>query len=103
MDALDRVAIVVEPKEPFRAWVRGLEAESLIDSMGPDELATVYLLPAPVEDGADVLAPWYAEIFEEQLTGWWRDRRVWPRSRTRAVFDEWFAVRVIDLVFDAGN
>lgn len=104
MTLTDWVAVIVEPLEPFRAWDRGLEADSPIDGMDPDDLAAVYLLAR--DDGTSVnelLAGRFTEIFEEQLDGWSRDRRGWPADRTGATFREWFAVRVIDLMLDAAE
>jgi hypothetical protein len=101
MPDVNRVAIIVDPKEPFYSWVRSIEPDAPIDLIGPEDRGTVYLVEVGDSfDSGEVLVEQYATIFEAELDSWYRDRRTWPRRRTYGMFREWFEVRLIDLVFD---
>ena len=42
---INRVAIVVEPKEPYLAWARSLDGEDpTIEHMSREDLTSVYLI-----------------------------------------------------------
>jgi hypothetical protein len=104
MRTVNRVAVVVSPREPFRAWARSLEDASPIDELPLADLTTVYLAEAeePVE-AESVIRRHFAAIFEEQLVGWHRVASAWPTPRTYVLFREWFDVSVIELVFDLAD
>src|SRR5882672_8997591 len=104
MDQIDRIAIVVKPKEPYRAWARSLEQDSPIDEMPASDLGAVYLVQ--VSDAykpEKVLRQHFAAIFDEQLESWRRDTATWPKDRSFWTFREWFDVDLIDMVFDLGT
>ncbi len=97
--------MVVVPKEPYLAWARSLEGCSPIDEMSNEDLTSVYLVSADVDDldrDAIVQQHWSA-IFDEQLHSWSMDRRTWPRVRNLTMFLDWFDVRVVELVYDLGD
>ena len=97
---INRVATVVEPKEPYFAWARALDGDDpMIDSLSPEALTSVYLIEEADKAEGSLRRHW-DWIFEEKLYSWHRDRRAWPRKRTYRIFREWFDVRLVELVFD---
>jgi hypothetical protein len=99
MKWVNRMAVVVRRKEPYFAWARSLEADPPIDYL--KGRANVYLVDQ--EEGADrdrVLGRCWQEIFVEQLNGWWRAEKDWPKRRTLAMFHEWFEAQVMESVID---
>ena len=97
---INRIAAVVEPKEPYYAWARALDDEEpSIDSMWREKMTSVYLIDEE-EDAEDSLRRNWDWIFEEKLFSWHRDREAWPQERTYRSFREWFEVRLVGVVFD---
>ena len=105
METVNRVSVVVEPKEPFLAWTRSLKTASPIDEMSPDDLTSVFLVDANGDDfdRAEILGRHWHAMFDEQLFSWHTDQRDWPTNRTLDLFLEWFDVRVVELVYDLGE
>ena len=97
---VNRIAVVVEPKEPYYAWDRALDDDGpSIDSMSRESMTSVYLIDE-AENAEKSLRRNWSWIFEEKLFSWHRDREGWPKKRTYKCFRDWFEVRLIDLVFD---
>jgi len=100
---INRIAAVVEPKEPFFAWARALDGDDpSIDSLSSEDLTSVYLIDQD-DNGERSLRRNWDWIFEEKLNSWHCDQQAWPRKRTFKVFREWFEVRLVDLVFDLSD
>jgi hypothetical protein len=77
MRATNRSAIVVVPKEPFLNWLHSIDPTSSAITLDDlSEEPTVYLLPECEDDEAvdKCLREAFAEIFEEELRGWWTER-----------------------------
>jgi len=102
--SVNRIAAIVTPREPYLSWARNLdEAEGpQIDDMPVEVLTSVYLLEE-VEDADCVLRRHWALIFDEILSSWCDDQKLWPRKRTFEMFQEWFETRIVDLVFDLAD
>lgn len=102
MERVDRIAIVVKPKDPLLAWARALDGKSpTIDELLLSDLGTVYL--ATVADAyrpEQVLRQHFLAIFEKELSSWHQDAATWPKQRTYWMFQEWFDVQVVGLVYD---
>jgi hypothetical protein len=90
---LNRLAVVVVPKQPLVDWVRFNDpADPFITLDEAREDATVYLLPE-VEGEAeyrDILAEIWDSIFEQELAMWYTDVDLWPHGRTLEMFWQWF-------------
>jgi hypothetical protein len=101
---INRIAAIVTPREPYHSWARSLdEADGpQIDDVPVEELTSVYLLEE-VEDTNRLLRRHWAWIFEEILSSWCADQKLWPQKRTFAMFQEWFSIRLVDLVFDLAD
>lgn len=97
------IAVVVEPKEPYRAWARDLDGEdSTIDGMSREHLTSVYLIEEDPNSEEPLRRHW-DWIFAENLHSWCRDSSSWPQDRTYTLFEAWFDVRVVDMVFDLAD
>lgn len=98
MHSINRAAIVVRPKRPFFDWARSLEA-ALPEST--EAWTSVYLVAAhEVDQPMEILRRCFESIFEEQLEAWHRDVDAWPTPRTFSLFEQWFEVEIVDMIFD---
>ena len=52
------------------------------------------------EEREELLAEVYDFLFDQELFGWHRDERAFPRNRTLAMFHEWFDVEFHSVVVD---
>ena len=103
---INRVAAVVDPKEPYLAWARALDDdEPTIDSLSREQLTSVYLIEELDDDetGERALRRHWPWIFEEKLMAWCRASKDWPRKRTYKMFRQWLDVRLIDLLYDLSD
>jgi hypothetical protein len=103
---IDRSVLVVFPKQPFLAWLHQADptsTELTLENLRRDP--AVYLLRAPdrEEDLEKDLKRSCKAIFEEQLDGWYRVKKLWPRDRSIAVFREWFEYRLYTMPIDLVN
>jgi hypothetical protein len=65
----------------------------------------VFLLPT-CERETDLekyLKKFCKKIFEEQLDGWYRVEKLWPRDGSITVFREWFEYRLYTMPIDLTN
>jgi hypothetical protein len=104
MDLINRSAAIAKPRQPYLEWCRQDDAEGLAESVFESLRAEphVYLLPE-YEDPASqqrVLSAAWPQLFEAMLEGWVTDEAQWPQHRTRAMFEEWFEVRMCSVVGD---
>ena len=101
---INRLAIVVRPKEPFYAWTRSLEGNSAIGLKGRQLPSKVYLVDqVSLGSPERALRRHYQSIFAVQLHSWHLVEANWPARRTWQVFQQWFEAEVIDPVLDLGN
>jgi hypothetical protein len=101
---INRIAAVVTPREPYLSWARSLYEEGApqIDDVPAEDLTTVSQLEE-IENTDRLLRRHWAWIFEEILSSWCADQKLWPRKRTLAMFQQWFETRLVDLVFDLAD
>jgi hypothetical protein len=45
----------------------------------------------------------FPTIFEDQLNGWWRDRRTWPTPRSFGTFTSWFDCQFHSTLLDLAD
>jgi hypothetical protein len=103
MSFLYRTALTVTRRQPYIEWARAVEDDGhdLTGALG-EMPRTVYLAPESDArpDPVKLLDEFWEYIFDEELAAWMEDEASWPTSRTRDLFDEWFAVEFTDSVFD---
>lgn len=99
---INRCAVTVRARKPFQDWLKGLPEPGhySLDSINTDN--SVYLLPVYDFEGErdDLLEHYFDLIFEDQLAGWWTDRRDWPDTRDLGLFRKWFDVEFRSCVYD---
>jgi hypothetical protein len=101
---LNRLLVVVTPKEPFAEWVVGTDPRD----KSPPTLAdvrresTAYLIEeCDMEtEYQRTLRRHFRVIFENELAGWYTLEETWPKNRTFAMFQDWFDVSFISMVND---
>jgi hypothetical protein len=101
--ALNKVALIVRPKQPYIDWANGLEEGGPKLSLeSPEQEHTIYL----VEESSLDLDPepslrrHYSAIFEQELAGWHRDPSEWPRQRNLNTFLKWFDIKIHSMIVD---
>ena len=103
MHQINRTVIVVKAKEPFLKWTQRLPdpLEGLtLDRLHNDCHAYLFPLWDTHEEREALLAEVYDFLFVQELYGWHRDDREFPRNRTFAMFLEWFDVEFHSIVVD---
>ena len=104
---LNRAALILRYNQPFVDWINGADPSPTSHTLTLAEVNqehTVYLIE--VED-EDELARWlirhHAELFEEELNGWYTDPALWPRDRSLEMLQEWCSFELHTVVVDAGE
>jgi hypothetical protein len=98
---VNRAAVAVGPKEPYREWARSLGDEPDPIEV-PENQCCVYLIAE--EELLTELDRWLEEnydvIFQHELDAWHRDPEGWPQNRTFEMFREWLQADIADMVVD---
>ena len=101
---INRAAVILKYKAPFIQWVN--DADPYKDNPGitlesENKDCTVYLI---LEDDAENLEEWislnFKQLFESEIEDWYTDESLWPKNRTRKLFDEWFDVECHSVLID---
>ena len=101
---INRAAVILKYKAPFIQWVN--DADPYKDNPGitlesENKDCTVYLI---LEDDAENLEEWislnFKQLFESEIEDWYTDESLWPKNRTRNLFDEWFDVECHSVLID---
>ena len=97
---LNRGVLIVRPKQPYLDWAAGLDDSGLVPEVDGEK--TVYLIPSfeDDEEAEVILKQVYRDVFENELRGWHTDENAWPKSRTFAMFKEWFGIELHSIVED---
>ena len=91
---INRAVVILKCKDPFIQWMN--DADPYDDNPGItlegiNQENTVYLID---ENDAANLEEWislnFVQLFESELEDWYTDESLWPKNRTRKLFDEWF-------------
>ena len=102
---VNRAALIVKAKEPFRKWIYDLQAPEDVTIEYINDDSTLYLIPEYDDDRQRdrILKNIYPNIFEGQLNEWCTDEDMWPQKRTLALFRKWFEVEYHAIVEDLGK
>ena len=100
---LNRAVLIVRPKQPFLAWAAQVDDSGLMPNVEGEQ--TAYLVPEFDDDDEAhrVVKQVFSEIFERELFGWHTDQTAWPKRRSFAVFQQWFAIELHSVVEDLGG
>jgi len=96
---INRVAVILEPLEPFFEWLNNDSAPEDIISK-KDVMPTTYLIDNDIIDYEKWLKKNYRRLFDYELDNWNYDPKEWPKKRTLKLFKEWFHISFSDLVYD---
>ncbi len=103
MSHINRSVVVVKARQPFLDWTQSLPdpLENLTLERLHDD-CHAYLFPHwdAHEEREELLAEVYDFLFDQELFGWHRDARAFPRNRTLMGFREWFDVEFHSVVVD---
>ena len=101
---LNRSALILRYKQPFVDWINTSDpspTSRLFTLAEVNGERTVYLIEVEDEDG---LAVWlrrhHRELFEEELSGWYTDPKLWPQDRSLKVLQEWCMFELHTVVLD---
>lgn len=97
---LNRSALILRPADPYIQWALGLDDSGVSPSADGEQ--TVYLLPGweSDEEAEQILSEIWEALFERELFAWCNDEQMWPKERTRAKFNAWFAIEMHSLIED---
>lgn len=103
---LNRAALIVRYKQPFVDWINAADPTPTTRSLTLAEVnqeRTVYLLEVETEGE---LARWVArnhrQLFEEELSGWYTDPKLWPPNRSLKLLQQWCSFELHSVVIDTG-
>ena len=96
--SVNRAALVIVAKKPFRDWANYIIHETPVPHFYPDPYedkgTAVYLIPDNLYEDAftNFVMQHYTIIFEEQLAFWLPEEEHWPQNRSWDVFCDWFDI-----------
>lgn len=102
MQAIDRMSIVVLPREPVVDWVNETRPNEQIWMDDISWRGNVYLIPRfeTIEEAEMHVEEIFDEIFRNELAEWVEDETLWPAQRTCDMFLEWFDVLYDVVAYD---
>ncbi len=104
MEMLNRSVVIMKPRRPYLEWAKTDDAEGLAESVIENmrNEPQVCLLPEYEDPRSQraVLDEYWPALFEAMLGCWLTDEALWPKNRTRTMFDEWFEIQMCSLVQD---
>ena len=107
MIEIDRMALVLQPKEAFIAWLKEIHKEEFAKEEGSEELTmltepSVILIPVIEDDEAfeNYIKLHYAAWLAYEFGSWCENEQEWPEQRDLEAFQEYFDVHVHSIVID---
>ncbi len=99
---IDRLALLIKPRQAFRDWLNQNSEEKDIDLSQLTANCTVLLIPMLEEDWAieQYVQTIAKDLFETELAAWCMDETAWPKARDYNAFMHYFEIEVHDLVLD---
>jgi hypothetical protein len=99
---VNRSLVVMRPLDPFVRWVQQCDPTDIIDETDIRASTSAYLIPDGLDE--DEALEWVREnsemLFEIALTDWYADETMWPKDRSAFALEEWFAIELIEIVWD---
>ena len=95
---LNRAALILRYKKPAVDWINKADPynspELTLDSANDD--LNVYLISNEDSDDPESLQRWIKLnldlLFIDELSGWYTDESLWPKTRNMELFNSWFSV-----------
>ena len=99
----NRSALYIIPKSPFKKWAALYNDGPLSDLKSRLSEQHVFLIEFSYQDPLnEILASYYKDIFEYELSSWNIIEKEWPKDRSMKNFLEWFEVHFCDEIIDLG-
>jgi len=104
--SINRNAIILLPKQPALDWIMRVDPQPMPDFTleGLRQEQDVYLLPSGEINTPEQAQQWalqnFSILFESFLHDWFTNEAMWPKRRTRKMFQEWFDVQYHSLIWD---
>ena len=103
MKSINRMAVVIKPKQPFIDWINSMPGEDCnytLENLSKENL--VFLIPEQntPEEALKYIRKNCSIIFEWELWGWITDEKYWIQNRNWKTFNEWFEIEINSEVFD---
>jgi hypothetical protein len=99
---INRIAVTLIPTEARLDWINSFGDREMTPAEIQQE-PTVFLLPEDRAGPDSLIRRYFKTMFEEELNGWYRDARVWPKDRSFETFKDFFTIQVSSMVFDFGS
>jgi hypothetical protein len=102
---INRSAVILLPKQPFLDWIERVDpvpTGTTLEELRKDQnvfLVSSDKVPFPSDVRMWVNQRWRI-LFEHSLNEWFTDETMWPKSRTRKMFHEWFDIEFHSMVWD---
>jgi len=103
MWVIDRSVLIIERKEAFLTWVRGLpDPDKVITLEEINEFPGCYLLPPFEEDkeAFECIEEVCSDIFAEEMSAWHEDEKDWEEDRSFKNFKKWFHYKICAMPVD---
>ncbi len=103
---INRNLILIVPKQAALDWIMSVDSQP-IEALTLDELRQeqdVYLLSQDIVNTPEQAEQWalerYSVLFASFLNSWFTDETLWPKRRTRKMFQQWFEVQYHSTIWD---
>jgi len=101
---VNRIAVVVKPKQPYVDWANGLPDETHKNTLSQmRKYGAVFLLPDTAffaSENVDLVEHVAPMMFCAMLNSWYRDTDLWPKDITFKAFKKWFEYEIVEEVLD---
>jgi len=100
-DVSNRAAIYVLPKKMFKTWAELYNDSSEEELTNRVKEKHIYLIDLVLSQSLqEIIEPYYARIFENELMLWNAIEHEWPEKRNMEVFLDWFEITLCEDIFD---
>ncbi|TAL90356.1 MAG: hypothetical protein EPN46_09660 [Candidimonas sp.] len=103
---INRNLIILLPKQPALDWIMQVDPHP-VEGLNLDELRQeqeVYLLSEGSVSTREQAEQWalkrFNALFTSFLNSWFTDEALWPKHRTRKMFQDWFEVQYHSTIWD---
>lgn len=109
MKLINRIALIITPKQPMLDWVASFSNETLPSLAELQQESSTYLLDEPEQEQpldqvlAELTAKHYRQIWQSELSVWDEYLDNSPSDLSPAQFENWFEIRLSGLTFDLAS
>jgi hypothetical protein len=103
------LVVVVTPKPEFAEWIGGLMdflevslPNTPSNKTEKSQLDWLFVMPIQVDGEACLhfIKEHYQEIFEDILSTWDTDKRLWPKEMSYSLFEKYFSINFHSALYD---